>query len=320
MNRSSKGNCAFDQGPIVTRMQVEATAQVGDIDLCYQRFGREKDPTIVLIMGLGTQMIAWPVAFCEQLAAAGFQVIRFDNRDIGLSSKIPTAKDIPRLSLQQGWLRYMLGRDIPVTYDLNAMAADTIGLMDELGIAQAHVVGASMGGMIAQLVTANYPERALSLTSIMSSSGSRRVPPGKPKVLMRIGTAPASTERDALIAHYMKTMRMIGSPGYLTPEDELKKRVAAGIDRSYHPAGTARQAMAIFASGSRVKALRTIQKPALVIHGDADPLIPLAGGKHTASCIPNAKLAVIEGMGHDFPPQLLGRLAGYILEHIQTAA
>lgn len=300
-------------------MQAEAIAKVGDINLCYQRFGSEHDPAIILIMGLGTQMIAWPVSFCEQLAAAGYQVIRFDNRDIGLSSKIPTAKNIPRLTLQQGWLRYMLGRDIPVTYDLNDMAGDTVGLLDALGIPRAHFVGASMGGMIAQLVAANHSDRVLSLTSVMSSSGSRRVPPGKPKVLTRIGTAPPSGERDVLIAHYMKTMQMIGSPGYQTPEDELRRRVAAGIDRSYHPAGTARQAMAIFASGSRVKALKRIECPSLVIHGDADPLIPLAGGKHTARCIPHAKLEVIEGMGHDFPPQLLDRLSGNILNHIDVA-
>lgn len=294
----------------------EQFARVGDLDLCWQGFGDPENPAVVLIMGLGTQMIAWPVSLCEAIASSGYHVIRFDNRDIGLSSKCQSPRGKRRTSMQEGFVRSLLGLPVTSAYTLDDMAADTVGLMDTLGIDQAHIVGASMGGMIGQLVAADYPDRVLSLTSIMSATGSRWVPPGKPAVMQRLGTAPPSNERDSLIAHYYQTMRMIGSPGYPTPSDELRRRVAAGLDRSYYPAGTARQMMAIFASGSRVEKLKRIKAPTLVIHGDADPLVPLAGGRHTAKCIPGAELEVIEGMGHDFPPQLVPRIAGLLVGHL----
>ena len=174
-----------------------------------------------------------------------------------------------------------------------------------------------MGGMIAQIVTAGHPGRVLSLTSVMSTTGSRRVPPGKARVLLRIGRPPPSQDMDVMIEHYKTTMRMIGSPGYPIEENELSRRVERGLKRSYYPAGTARQLLAILSSGQRTSLLKSIQTPTLVLHGDQDPLIPLAGGKHTAKCIPGARLEVIKGMGHDLPPQLHERLADSILGHLQ---
>lgn len=313
----SGSNTAEELPPVLEPVQ-DQFAEVGDLTICYQTFGRASDPAVLLIMGLGTQMIAWPDELCQNLAAAGYYVIRFDNRDIGLSSKLKRPPGVKRISLIQGWWRYMLGLPVPAAYTLQDMAADSMGLLDRLGIEQAHVVGASMGGMIAQIVAADYPDRVHSLTSIMSTSGSRRLPVGKPSVMLRISTPPPSTERSVLLDHYYQTMRMIGSPAYRTPEAELRRRTAAGIDRSYHPAGTARQALAIFASGSRVAKLRRIVAPTLVVHGSRDPLVHIAGGRHTARCIAGARLEIIEGMGHDLPPQLVPRISTLLIDHLNA--
>jgi pimeloyl-ACP methyl ester carboxylesterase len=272
---------------------------------------------ILLIMGLGTQLIAWPESFCDQLAAAGFRVVRFDNRDIGLSTKID---DAPKIRLASVLFKAFLGRKVHSPYTLEDMAADAVALLDALQIATAHVAGASMGGMIAQIVAARYPERVRSLVSIMSSSGDPKLPRAKPKVnAVMFGRRPKPTDRERLIRHGMKVYRTIGSPAYPTPARVLRQKVETAFDRSYYPAGTLRQFAAIIANGSRVELLKTITAPTLVIHGSDDPLIPVEAGMDTAAHVPEAELEIIPGMGHDFPVQVTPILAESIIRHCAAA-
>lgn len=279
----------------------------------YQSLGDPARPAIVLIMGLGMQLTGWPDSFCQALVARGYRVIRFDNRDCGLSGRAPAKK---RANLLLAMAAAALGLPVRTPYTLEDMAADTVGLMDSLGIARAHIVGASMGGMIAQVLAAKFPQRVLSLSSIMSTSGNRRVSkPTRParKALLARPADPKDT--DAVIEHLVETFGVIGSPGYPTPREELRQRIGRSVRRAYHPAGVARQLLAVIASGDRRKQLRTILAPTLVIHGAADPLVPLAAGRDTARHIPGAELLVIEGMGHDFPEALMPRLATAIADH-----
>lgn len=295
----------------------EAFVTANSVELCYQQFGDPAAPALLLIMGLGTQMTGWPDEFCLQLAAAGLRVIRFDNRDVGLSSKIDDTRnyDSPRWA----FIKSMFGARVQAPYLLQDMADDTLALMDELAIERAHVVGASMGGMIAQTLAAQHPQRVASLTSIMSTSGARGLPQGKPKVLWRLGKRPASKDPEDIVQHLVTTMRMIGSPGLQKSREQWAEQIRKGVMRSYYPPGTTRQLLAIMASGSREKLLKTIQCPSLVIHGDADPLVPLGNGEHTAKCIPGARLEVIPGMGHDLPPPLMSTLAEMIAGHALAA-
>ncbi len=283
------------------------------IELCYEDWGAVTDPPVVLIMGMGAQLVGWPPGLCDALVAGGRRVIRFDNRDIGLSAKLDHAG--PVTSTQLAYLRAKLGMSVKAPYTLFDMAHDVVGLLDGLEISRAHVVGASMGGMIAQILAARHEARVASLTSIMSTSGARWLPEGKFRALKRLATAPPSREREDMIHHFSTTLKIIGSPGYPMTGEELRNRVTTGIDRAYYPAGSARQMLAVLASGSRVRLLRNISVPSLVIHGSHDPLVPVSHGKHTASCIPGARLEVIRGMGHDLPPRLLPRIADLILEH-----
>ncbi len=281
-------------------------------------FGNPKHPAVLLIMGLGMQMIAWPEEFCRGLASAGYHVVRFDNRDIGLSSKWNGAR---RYSLATAALRYWLRLPVHAPYRLDAMAADSAGVLDALGIDAAHIVGASMGGMIAQIVAAQYPQRALSLSSIMSSTGSRSLPNPSIRVLrLLMARPPAAAAFDQQLEHYVRLFQAIGSPGFPTPLEQLRERLAVGLRRSYHPAGTARQMLAIAASGDRSAQLRRISCPTLVIHGDADCLVPLAHGIDSARKIPNAQLRVVEGMGHDVALGLLPILTQHLLEHWQKVS
>ena len=279
----------------------------------YESLGDPRHPAIVLIMGLGMQLMAWPDVFCQELVARGYRVLRFDNRDCGLSGRAAGKK---RANLMLAMAASALGLPVRAPYTLEDMAGDTIGLMDRLGIAQAHIVGASMGGMIAQVLAAKFPQRVLSLTSIMSSSGYRKVSkPTRParKVLL---SRPADPKDPESVTEYMVEMfGVIGSPAYPSSKDELRSRIGRSVRRAYEPAGTARQLLAIIASGDRRKLLRTIKAPTLVIHGADDPLVPLAAGRDTAQNIPGAKLEVIEGMGHDFPEALMPRLAQAIADH-----
>ncbi|GAB3672488.1 alpha/beta hydrolase [Salinisphaera aquimarina] len=289
--------------PDLDGADIRDRVEANGLELAYEQFGHDDDPALLLIMGLGTQLTGWPDAFCRALADTGLRVIRFDNRDIGLSTKMRSAQayDGPR----QAFFKSVLNRTIEAPYTLEDMAADTVGLMDALGIRRAHLVGASMGGMIAQLVAALYPERTRTLTSIMSSSGARGLPRGKLKVLMRLGKPPKNNRLETVTRHMAQTMRMIGSPQYGRSLEDWMSEIRRNVRRSYYPPGTRRQMLAVMAAPSRVDLLGGITCPALVIHGKADPLIPVRHGRDTADCLANADYEEIDGMGHDLPPRLL---------------
>jgi pimeloyl-ACP methyl ester carboxylesterase len=278
----------------------------GAITLCYERFGSESDPPMLLIMGLGTQMIGWPDEFCEQLAARGFQVIRFDNRDIGRSTRIHGAPPTPR---------QLLTRKIdPVLYTLADMADDAGGLVQQLQAAPAHIVGASMGGMIAQTLAARRPQDVRSLVSIMSNTGNRWK--GQPALgIYRYLLRAAPTDRAGYIEHTTLVFEAIGSRGLPFDSERVRDMVARSYDRGHDPAGPGRQLGAILASGDRTAELRTIRAPTLVIHGSKDRMVATSGGVATAKAIPGARLQIIEGMGHDLPeaawPQLVDAIAGH---------
>lgn len=292
-------------------------ANTNGVELAWEARGDPAAPPILLLMGLGTPLTGWPEPFCDALAQAGFRVIRFDNRDVGASTIL---RDLPPYdSVRAAFLKTFLGRRVNAPYALDAMAADTVGLLDALGIERAHLVGASMGGMIAQTLAARYPARVTSLTSIMSSSGHRKLPRARWKVLLRLGSRPKSRDTEAIVAHLVTTMRMIGSPNIQNSREQWAEQIRASVARGYHPAGTARQLLAILSSGSRTWLLRKLDVPALVIHGDADPLVPLAHGRHTAECLPGARLEVLPGMGHDLPPPLHEKLADLITAHARAA-
>ena len=278
----------------------------GGITLCYERFGSEADPPMLLIMGLGTQMIGWPDEFCLHLAERGFHVIRFDNRDIGLSTRVQGAPPTPR---------DLLTRKIdPVLYTLSDMARDAAGLLRELGLAPAHVVGASMGGMIAQTLAAEHPEAVRSLVSIMSNTGNRVK--GQPAFgVYRYLLRRAPDEREAYIEYMTRMFEAIGSRGLPFDRERVRDMVSRSYDRGHDPAGPGRQLGAIIASGNRTAQLRTIRTPTLVIHGSKDRLVARSGGVDTARTIPGARLMIVDGMGHDLPeaawPQLEDAIAGH---------
>ncbi len=274
----------------------ELIAPTNGIELCYQEMGDPDGEPLLLVMGLATQMIAWDETFCGLLAERGFRVVRFDNRDIGRSTRIESAGVPPRLDM-------MLGRRGSAAYLLRDMAADTVGLMDHLGIDAADVVGASMGGMIAQTMAIEYPERVRSLVSIMSNTGSRWTGlPSRKAMAVLLGRRPQG--RDAAIERGVKTFSVIGSPGYPFEEERVRRIAGRSYDRGHSTAGIIRQLHAVTASGDRTQALRGVRVPATIIHGNRDPLVRPAGGRATARAIPNARLKMIDGMGHDLPRQL----------------
>ena len=283
----------------------------------YEEFGDPESPPLILIMGLSLQMIAWPMPFCEALVAAGFRVIRFDNRDIGLSGKLHDEK---APGMKEFLLWRLFGRPFKAPYSVVDMAKDTLGIMDALNIGSAHLVGASMGGMIAQNVAAMAGDRVRSLTSIMSTSGDHRLPGPKWEVRRAVlGRRSRGKGKAAEIERLMKLFRIIGSSKYPRNDEEMRQMVTQAVERSYYPQGFLRQFAGILADGSRVERLRGITAPTLVIHGDDDCLIPVAGGKHTAECIPGARLEIIEGMGHDLPAPLIDQLAKMIVDHARRA-
>lgn len=295
----------------------EMYVSANGLQLAYDEFGNADDPVILLIMGLGTQMIAWPVEFCEGLAQRGYRVVRFDNRDIGLSEKMDSAES-PNLIKLAALSRLKLPTKVP--YKLHDMAEDAVGLMDALDIGSAHIVGASMGGMIAQLVAGIYPFRVLSLTSIMSSSGHRALPGPKREVAMHMVRRPRNADAAALQDYGVRTWRLIGSPAYQPTDEALREKLSASYQRSYYPAGYTRQMAAIMGSGDRVSLLKKILAPTLVIHGKADVLVPVACGIDTARHVNGARLELIEGMGHDLPKELLGHFVELIGGHCDTVA
>lgn len=283
------------------------------IRIAFDTAGDAKASPLLLISGLGLQLTAWPDEFVEGLADLGFYVIRFDNRDCGLSTKFEHT-GTPSLTL--AWLKSALRLPVRAPYSLEDMADDAVGVLSALGIARAHVVGVSMGGMIGQLMAAKFPSRVLSLTSIMSSSGRRGLPGPTRAVRRALLRQPRSTDDiDALIDHAVAFLQTIASPAYPTLEKHLRRRVARALRRNCCPAGAMRQMLAVAAGGDRRPELQTIAAPSLVIHGAADPMLPLACGIDTAQAIPNARLEVIEGMGHDLPAQLTERLLALIDEH-----
>jgi pimeloyl-ACP methyl ester carboxylesterase len=290
----------------------EQFAQVGDdIELCYETFGDPSDPAVLLVMGLGTQMIGWHEDFCTEVASRGLFAIRFDNRDSGRSTHFR--------GIRPPTLVQMIRRDPgAAAYRLPDMAADAIGLLDVLGIERAHVVGASMGGMVAQTIAARHPDRVLSLTSIMSTTGKRFV--GEPAFsLLPIFLRRAPRERDAYVERTVELFGRIGSPGFEGDIERLRDMAGLSFDRAQDGAGTGRQLAAILASGDRTNELRSIRVPTLVIHGTADKLVRPNGGKATARAIPGAKLMKIEGMGHDLPRQAWPRIIDAIVENAQRS-
>ena len=292
-----------------------ATAQANGITIAYEASGNPLDPAVLLVMGLGMQLVAWPQDLVDGLVEQGYYVIRHDNRDIGLSSKFEQFK---RPNLTLAYLKSLVGWKQSPAYTLNDMADDALGLLDALGIASAHVVGVSMGGMIAQIFAARFGKRTLSLTSIMSSSGRRGLPGPTPAARNALMRAPADPhDRRAVVERAVQVYRTIGSPAFPTPERQLRANIERALDRSVYPAGMARQMVAVVAGGDRSALLRKIACPVLVIHGAADPLVPLACGADTAAAIPHAQLHVIEGMGHDLPPQLIERLLGLLEHHLR---
>lgn len=270
-------------------------------------------PVVLLIMGLGMQLVAWPPQMVQALVDAGFRVIRMDNRDIGLSQHFD---NLGKPNLLWASLKYKLGFASKPPYSLADMAQDAIGVLDTLKIKYAHVVGVSMGGMIAQRVAIAAPKRVLSLTSIMSSSGARGLPQARPEVLRvmlkRPGKSPA-----AVMDHFVALFKAIGSPAYPTPEAEMRERIALGVRRSYHPVGTLRQMLAIVGDGDRAEQLASVTCRTLVIHGEADPLVPLPNGEDTAKRIAGARLLTIPGMGHDLPPEPVSQIVAALIPHLQ---
>ena len=290
-------------------------AHANGIDLCYEIFGDADAEPMMLIMGLGAQMIQWDDEFCWQLAARGFRVIRFDNRDIGKSGKLSGGRRLTAFELLR--LRFL---HIPVVapYKLSDMAKDTIGLMDALGIASAHVVGASMGGMIAQEIAIADPERVRSLTSIMSTTGNPRVPPPT-RAAAAILMAPPPRTKEEFLARFARTWKILRVGHF--PEDEVldRERAERTYERGLNPAGAGRQLRAILASGSRKARLRLVKAPTLVIHGTVDPLVHPYGGKDTAASIPGAKLMMVEGMGHALPLPMWPQVIDAIDKHAHAA-
>ncbi|CAA0119013.1 Aclacinomycin methylesterase RdmC [Halioglobus japonicus] len=289
----------------------ERYVHANGIKLAYDEFGQPGQPVILLIMGLGTQMIAWPEAFCQALAMRGYRVIRFDNRDIGLSEKMEGGR-LPHVLKMAAFSRFNLPLNVP--YKLQDMAQDAVGLMDALDIDAAHIVGASMGGMIAQLVAGHFPFRVLSLTSIMSSSGRKNLPGAKREVALHMLRRPKRSDPEALQEYAIRTWRLIGSPGYQPSDAALREKLTRSFERSYYPAGHSRHMAAIMASGDRLDVLKKVVAPTLVIHGKDDPLVPMEGGIDTARLVRGARLELFEGMGHDLPEPLLPQFVDMICE------
>ena len=286
------------------------------VELFYDERGDAQAPVVLLIMGLGTQMIAWPDTFCDGLAAAGYRVIRYDNRDIGLSTTMDGATAVnPLVAVMMA----RLGLKFPLAYSLNDMAADAVGLLDTLGIAKAHVVGASMGGMIAQLVASGWPERVLTLTSVMSSSGRRGLPGPTPALRKRLMMKrPAKPSREEAIAAGVDILTLISHPDPARDAGAFREMAAQAFDRGYNPMGVRRQLLAIVADGSRVERLQTIRAPTLVIHGATDPLVPLPNSEDIARAVPGARLTVIPGMAHDLPPSKVPEMVALIADHCRA--
>ena len=290
-------------------------AQANGIELAYDSFGDPADPALLLIMGLGTQMIAWDEAFCEQLAERGLRVIRFDNRDIGQSTWLDAAgvPDVGKLLMQA-----LAGQPVPagsVPYTLADMAADTVGLLDAIGVDRAHIVGASMGGAIGQEIALRHGERVHTLVSIMSTTGEPGLPPPTPDA-MAVLMSPTPTDRSAYVERFLRVMKVLRAGNHPDEEALDPQRAERAFERGVNPAGTARQLAGIIASGGRRERLRALRTPTLVIHGDRDPLVPIDCGIDVARSVPAARMVTIEGMGHALPRRTWQPIVDAIAEHV----
>ncbi len=288
-------------------------ARANGIILEYDEFGERAGRPLLLVMGLGAQMTRWRPEFCELLADAGHYVIRFDNRDIGLSHKFDEA-GVPDMA--QIFMQAQAGEPVTAPYTLDDMADDAVGLLDALDIERAHVVGASMGGMIVQTMAVRHGPRLRSMVSIMSSTGNPDLPKSTPEASAAL-LSPAGTTLDEVLDRAVSVSRVIGSPVYRDDAEAIRARARADFERSFYPVGVARQMAAIAASGNRRPLLAAVATPTLVIHGKDDPLVPLAGGIDTHEAIPGSRLEVFEGMGHDLPEPLWADLVGRISEHTE---
>lgn len=290
-----------------------ARIHANGIDIEYEEFGPKTATPVLLIMGLGAQLTRWPLEFIELLTSRGYRVIRYDNRDVGLSQKFDSGgpADVVKMMTE-----IAQGKKPSVAYTLEDMANDAAGLLDALRIDKAHIVGASLGGAIGQLVAANHPGKTLSLTSIMSSTGNSALPLAKPEAMAVLLNRPPAGDVEATIDAGVKAYKTIGSPGYPTDENEIRRRVAEDFKRSNYPAGFSRQMAAALVNGDRRAALKRIKAPTVVIHGADDPLVPIEGGRDTAANIAGAELIEFPGMGHDLPAALYSR----IVDAIESAA
>lgn len=286
------------------------------IQIEYEDYGDKSDPALLLVMGLGAQLTLWPMELVDALVERGFRVIRYDNRDIGLSHKFDGVK-------APGILRAMLmtrfGFTPKVPYKLSDMAADAVGLLDALDIEKAHIVGASMGGMITQHIGFGFPDRVLSLTSIMSTTGHAKLSRASTEAMKALTTRPKDAELATIREHGLMLSRAIGSPGYRADPDVIRAKAELNFKRSFYPEGMSRQIAAIIADGDRRGRLKGITAPTLVIHGEADPLVPVDGGHDTAAHIPGATIKLFPGMGHDLPIELVEPMADVVAEHAKGA-
>jgi pimeloyl-ACP methyl ester carboxylesterase len=293
-------------------MQVSANG----LHLEVEDSGPAHAPVVLLIMGLGMQLTAWPEAWVAALRQAGYRVVRMDNRDAGLSTSFDHL-GVPNL-LWAG-LKHKVGWRQKPAYTLSDMASDALGVLDALGVAQAHVVGASMGGMIAQRVALLAPQRVLSLSSIMSSSGAPGLPDPEPGVLRQLYSPPARAGLEGAVDHALAFLKLIASPAWPQPDAVLREQIVRAMRRSHRPAGVLRQTLAVMADSARAQALRDVRAPTLVIHGQADRMVPLACGEDTARRIAGAELCVVPGMGHDFAPgasqRMLDALLPFLMQH-----
>ncbi|MCV7421508.1 alpha/beta hydrolase [Mycobacterium yunnanensis] len=284
------------------------TAKSGELDIYYEDMGDPNHPAVLLIMGLGAQLTFWRTGFCERLVDHGLRVIRYDNRDVGLSSKLDGARTgaklLPRLA------RTQLGLRNEAVYTLENMADDAAALLDHLQIEKAHVVGASMGGMIAQIFAARYQQRTKTLAVVFSSNNQAMLPPPGFKQLQAVTTRPKDTSREGVIANTVAVSKIIGSPGYPVPDDQLRAQAIEGYDRSYYPAGVARHFSAILGSGSLLRYDKQITAPTVVIHGRADKLMRPSGGRAVAKAIRRSRLVLFDGMAHDLPEPLWDDIVG----------
>jgi len=291
-----------------------AFARHGDVQIYYETFGTPAHPPLLLVNGLGSQCINYRAEWCERFAAAGYFVIRYDNRDVGLSSKFSdVVPDVGRAVKESAE-----GRVVEAAYRLSDMAGDAIAVLDDLGVARAHVMGVSMGGMIVQTMAIEHPGRLLTMTSVMSSTGDPDVGQSSAEARRMIMTPPPR-DRPGYVARQLANHRIWGSPACYD-EERIAANAGEAFDRCSDPDGTARQMMAIIASGSRTSALRGVRLPTLVLHGDADTLVDPSGGRRTAEAVPGARFVLLEGMGHDYPPAYWDRLIDLVRAHTGSVA